>query len=372
VITPAAKRLYMQGEEHYAKGDYANAVALWRHALLQLPRTPDADELRHKLILRMAHGQLAAYHATADANYLLQAQGMLERYAEKHEALFGDDPEAMKERGDVWEILHEVELRLEPERFADEESADAVVETTEVADASPNEPEGTTDTKVARARASQPVDTHEGEAVGGNIHRDVVVDTRSRTSIDDPVVRQRLATEFSTGWGGPFLTAAGVAMLHGPRPLVRVSGLPKVVEHAASPSAARRTAWRVVREVRPQLEQCYADAYARRPVDVTDATVSITIDERGEVSRVTLVDGGLVDGDGDACLLDVVDEVRVEPEAPAIARVEVPFRFFYQGARGMSETFDPKDPPTAGAESPGLPPTDSMPAPQKITRGRPF
>jgi hypothetical protein len=333
-ITPAARRLYTVGEEHYAKGDFHSAILLWRHALLQLPEDQAADEVRHKLIMRMAHTQLLAHEHSQDRTHLTNAARMLNRYAAKHEILFGDAEDARKQRGEVYELLYEVESRLEGPTEPVEEAP---------APAASVEP--------AVEAAAQAPDTHEGETVDGEMRRKVVVSSRNTTDVEDPAIRGRLMSDYSTGWAGLVLSGPETVMWNGPRPLVRLAGTPKVLE-AGEGEGAKQAAWNVVRAARPALERCYAHAFARRPVMVSDATVQAIVEPDGNVSRVRIVGGGLIDGLGDACLIETVDSVQVVPDDPqAVARVELPLKFFYQGASYGSMYFNPDEPdqtPQAG------------------------
>lgn len=98
-MTPTASRIYGMGEQSFKNGRYDEAILLWRHALLQLPEPAAADDLRHKLILRIGYGQLVAHAASGDRTHPANAQQMLLRYAVKHEQLFGDRPGAERQRG---------------------------------------------------------------------------------------------------------------------------------------------------------------------------------------------------------------------------------------------------------------------------------
>lgn len=341
-ISSTAKGLYNKGEEEFAQGRYGNAVLLWRHALLQLDESKAMDEVRHKLILRMAHGQLAAFEQTRDRTHLTNAARMLNRYAAKHETLFGDGEDAREDRGQVYEMLYEVESRLEQP---------------EVVVLSQAEPEPTE--QGSPEPISEAGDDHAGEEVGDDVRREVVVNTRNRTSIEDPVVRQRLATSFSTGWAGPVLTAAEPVMWNGPRPLVRLSSAPKVLDVSEQTRDDRRAAWDVVRAARPHLEQCYGAAFARMPVLVTEATVTAVVEPDGNVSKVRIQDGGLIDAVGDACLIEIVDSVQVVPgESQGRMTVQLPLKFFYQGANYGSMYFNPDEPRQVA--QPGLPTIDEF------------
>jgi hypothetical protein len=75
---PSPARIYTLGEERFAVGRYDDAVALWRHAILELPPTEANDELRHQLVLRLAYGQLMAWARSRDPAYVEDAKLMLE------------------------------------------------------------------------------------------------------------------------------------------------------------------------------------------------------------------------------------------------------------------------------------------------------
>lgn len=66
-VSEASRRSYWLTEGQFAQGDYLGAVQLWRHALLQLPKTASADPIRHALVLQMAYGWLAAAEASGEA-----------------------------------------------------------------------------------------------------------------------------------------------------------------------------------------------------------------------------------------------------------------------------------------------------------------
>ena len=81
--------------------------------MLQLPADPSADEVRHKLLARMAYGLLQANAATGDPSYLHDGQAMCELYLAKHEELFGDTEPARAQRGEIYELLYEFDSRLD-------------------------------------------------------------------------------------------------------------------------------------------------------------------------------------------------------------------------------------------------------------------
>jgi hypothetical protein len=368
----AAQRIYMVAEERYAAGDYTKAVALMRHALLQLPATSDHDELRHKLVLRMAHTQLRDHAATGDAAPLHDAQQMLERYAHKHEELFGESKKARRERGDVYELLHLVEQQLEPvnvdygdsaiaEAFAAAPEGSAPTDATAIAEApqasevvavpevpeqiaaaTSVEPEPAVDEAPTPTRVARHVDA-DGDEV-----RDVVV-ARQRPSIDDPETRKKLASPFSTGWLGGVLTAYGITKVRDARPLVR--GFSRLTGDGALSQQllARRAGQSLLHEARQDLRSCYADAYARRPIAALESEIEASVHPDGSISHVRIVEGGLVDGYGDACLIEALQDTLVAPleQSAEPVRVQVALTFFYERAlyivEGTGEMFHEGD-----------------------------
>ena len=185
--TPDASRIYTVGEAHYARGEYSQAVELWRQAIVKLPPTADADELRHALILRRAYGQLMAWRYQGDEAHLHDAQQMLERYLVRHEELLGNTEDALAQRGEVYELLFEVERALEPPAPEPEMSA---YETSELRVDDPNEePEAESDADIQRtvvvpARAAYSHCTSVGRRMP------------SRRSVS----RQASQVTYSTGW----------------------------------------------------------------------------------------------------------------------------------------------------------------------------
>lgn len=349
-MTPTASRIYSMGEQSFANGRFDQAILLWRHALLQLPETPAADGLRHKLVLRIAYGQLVAHAASGDRTHLLNAQQMLLRYAAKHEQLFGDRAGAKRERGEVFELLYQVERRLEPET-----------------DAAPAEPDAP-----GRRIAQGPVDTHAGESLTAAIKRDVRVRTGPwlDTDVNDPEIRARLSGSQFDSTAGAVLTAPRAQMLHGPRPLLRQIGPAGLVYPGGSKrlrQLARAAGRALFATARPELRTCYGAAVARRPIMLADSTVEVSIHPDGTVTKARIVEGGLVDGLGDVCMIERMEAARIRDHAPSSPlRVRIAMRFFYEDAKhihggtgdtGPIETLDQgwEGDPTSG----GLPSIDS-------------
>jgi hypothetical protein len=376
------------GEQSFANGRFDEAIQLWRHALLQLPETPAADELRHKLILRIGYGQIVAHAASGDRTHLVNAQQMLLRYAAKHEQLLGDRAGAERERGDVFELLYQVERRLEPETDDTPDEAEPVARgrTTEVRvdtkapavawprDRDDEQPLARPVEPDARPRrvVQAPVDTHEGESLTGEIKRDVSVRTGRwlNTDVNDPEIRRRLSGLEFESTASAVLTAPRAQKIHGPRPLLRQIGPAGLVGPQGDKRLRQlaRTAGRALfTTARPELRTCYGAAVARRPIMLADSTVEVSIHPDGTVTKARIVEGGLVDGLGDVCMIERMEAARLSRDVPGLSlRVRIAMRFFYEDAKyihggtgdtGPIETLDQRweGDPTSG----GLPPIDS-------------
>lgn len=344
---PTAQRLYAVGEQHFAAGRAAEAVDLWRHAILQLPETSKYDGLRHKLVLRRAYGQLVAHAQTGDRAFLDDGQTMLLRYLERHEAIFGADKRAQTERGEVYEILYEFETRLEqPDAATPPAGSKVAAASTKWAAPLDERDEAIGDVRAnvmqqyrrspGVAGSSQPYsaarDSHRlSRPVRDHEVRVVHVDTRGRPSVDDPETRAALRS-----WATdpqPWLTQPTLVEFLPPRPYVRVGGLAQRVDGDRTRLGGQSIAHQVVRGVRPQLRACYDEAFARRPDEVASATVEFDVQPDGRVVRPRIVGGGVVDPIGDACVLDQLAAARIDPNPDRAAqRVRVPLTFFYDGA----------------------------------------
>lgn len=343
--TPTAKRLYNVGEERFAAGEPEQAVQLWRHAITQLPPTKDFDALRHELILRLAFGQIVSYHHGGKLVHLFDAKRMLERYLVAHEGLFGEAEKAKAERGEVYEILFEVERRIEdPPVDVAATSAVAMVEprgdgTAAGGTAPGDDPNATTAAQGASPAATTTLPRKSRrrarEDAEGN-DRVVVVDTRDRPSVDDPAMLKKLKK-----WGpedGLVLTAPSVVPWLPARAYVRIDGLAHRLDEGEGRKGAQSVASAVIRSVRPALRACYDGAFARAPADYALATVEFAVDADGAVQTPRIVDGMVGDALGDVCVLErladayVGDDENVEP-----MRLAVNLMFFFDDAVMMNE-----------------------------------
>ena len=314
-------QMYALGEARYSEGYLGEAVELWKHSLVALPPNEHNDELRHKLVLRIAHGQLMKWAISKETVPLRDAQAMLSRYLEKHQALFGDTERANAERGEVYEILYEVETRLPGgERFEAAQAGDVEVEDAEDVE----EPE--------TATADAYVPSTKGEV------RKINVKT-PRPSVDDPEMRAKLRSEFANAENGYLLAAPELATLHDTRVLVR-GGPPRVVEGSVrgARKKARRAARSLVEAARADLEQCFTAAISRFPAPHASGIVQLTIDDKGEVSRAHFVDGGVIDVLGDVCVRAELQATTVpDTRAHAPMTITVPLTFLVEEETVMYE-----------------------------------
>lgn len=323
---PVAQRLYQVGEQKFAEGHPAQAVALWRHAITQLPQTERYDGLRHKLILRTGFGQVVAYHATGELVHLFDGKRMLDRYLVAHQALFGESEAAKRERGEVYELLYELESRIEdpPLAVAAASAVDLIASDDAAIDEASPPPAPTRKSKRRKRRA---VEDAEGD------HRTVVVDTHDRPSVDDPAMKRTL-----TRWNpqaGLVLTAPSIDPWLPARAYVRIDGLPKRIDdatHDAGKARAPALAAEIVRSIRPALRACYDGAYAREPADYATATVEVDVVRDGSVGGVVIASGEVGDAIGDACVLDQLAKAQVPMGDAQSMRLSIDLVFFFDQA----------------------------------------
>lgn len=160
---------------------------------------------------------------------------------------------------------------------------------------------------------------------------------------NDPKVRENLEGWFSVADGYTFMTTPGMTVLSGPRPMVRRTGTLESIALQGVPTPHRRALRHVARSVlrasREGLRDCYREAAARGGELQTDATLELTVTPVGSVSDVTVVSGDVVDGLGDACVIEHLDQTSLSAkELPVIAmRMRMPLLFFYDGPDVMYE-----------------------------------
>ena len=187
-------------------------------------------------------------------------------------------------------------------------------------------------------------------------------------TLDDPRVVERLRSKFSTPWADLVLTKPGIELIHGPRPLVRGTSRLAGDGTRRQHQLARRAGQSLLREARQPLRDCYDAAFSRQPLDALTSKIEASIHPDGSVTHVRIVDGGLVDGYGDACLIEALETASVAPlaEAEVPVRVQVALVFFYESAKYMVEGTGEVLSPGAPSLRPnpktmdGLPPIDQF------------
>lgn len=113
------------------------------------------------------------------------------------------------------------------------------------------------------------------------------------------------------------------------RPLVRAGTISvRGADDRAVRTSARRFARKLVDDVRPALEACYADSLARTPMEATRLVLTVELG-RGDRGPIRVRSGTLGDVYGNACVHGVLEFADVE--APSIAAsVEIPVWFWMQ------------------------------------------
>ncbi len=309
--------MYQAAESLVAQGYYGDAARLMRHAILSLPKTTESDDLRHRLIMRMAHVQLLASHVERDPAYAEDAASMLAAYGERHLALFGEARAG--EREDIYEMLYEAESFAE--KLVD----------------GPPPPPADDPAVVASAEPAPDIDTHAGEDLEPEMKRTVRVHRGWFYDPDDPRIRERLESSFSDAFAGLVLTKAGYAELSPPRPMVRASGK---AERIGPPPPDDRDVRKLGRELlassRPGLRDCYRGAAARGGKLTTHATIELAVRADGTVHDVRVVEGDVVDGLGDACVIEEIADITVTQNRHT-TRLRLPLLFFWDGPQMMFE-----------------------------------
>jgi hypothetical protein len=308
-----AKRLYSIGEKVIVTGKAAQAVSLWRRAIVLLPPTAAYDDLRHKLVLRLGYGMIIAAEQTGDREFAVDAAYMLDRYAARHEQLFGDGAAAEKQRGEVYELLYEVETKLEE---------------------MPGAPE--------HASTEPAVQADEGAPEISERH--VVVPSKrrlDRPDANDPKVRAALDSRQNDPYSGLVMTAPGARLLHPARGLVRMHGLARpIVESndADHPLELHGLARAAFLSVRPALRGCYDAAFARTPTDVVDTEVELVLETDGTVSAAKITGAPVVDAIGTRCVAARLADARIADGHPdKRVRMRMPLVFFWRDAEFIDE-----------------------------------
>lgn len=300
------KRLYTIGEQAMARGKAAEAVGLWRRAVLLLPDTAEYDAVRHRLMMRLGYGMMVAYEQTGDRAFGNDAVHMLERYADRHTEIFGDERDKQKERAEIYELLGEAELQLERG----------------------------VGTKAAVVEHSTPARIDEGAPA--NMDRTVVVPSKrklKRPSVDDPEIRAKLNSFATDAQTGLVLTRPMLAEVHPARGLVRMQGIVRAIEGTVSGDrlALHHSARSAFVSVRPALRNCFDQAFARKPTEVVRTEAELVLEPDGRVSNAKIVGAPIIDSAGNRCVSDTLAVARIVADAPRErVRVRVPLVFFWE------------------------------------------
>src|SRR5690606_29106600 len=107
-----AKALYKEGEIKFQTADYEEALALWKKAFAILPDGDEHRAIRHALVYNIAEAHSRAYEISRNPTHLRKAKILLENYRADHRALYGDEPEAVKERAEVDERIAELDKKI--------------------------------------------------------------------------------------------------------------------------------------------------------------------------------------------------------------------------------------------------------------------
>lgn len=309
-----AGRLYTLGERAMDQGEPTRAVPLWREAIVALPQTAAYDRLRHRLVLRLGYGLMAAWERSGDRRYLVDAQQLLERYVARHEAIFGDDARARAERGQVYEQLYEVERRLAPPVASDDDDAST----------------STSATKGERGPDAR------------GLKRVVRVKTRRwhPPTHDDARVHAWIAGPQTSTETGLMMTAPTLQPLDPPRAYVRLAGPIGGDDDGglADRGRGRRALARAaLLAVRPALRACFSDAFARSPHDVVRTSVRLEIGDDGRIRAADVVGEDVIDAAGSACVEQQLATVALDPGFHGHDTLELPLVFFWKDATNLDE-----------------------------------
>jgi hypothetical protein len=228
----------------------------------------------------------------------------------QHEQLFGYAPEAERERGEVYELLYEL----------DNKSAEKP--------APPPEPE-------------TPARVDPGAPEG--MDRKVVVPSKrklGRTSVDDPQTVEKLKSDFTNPFAGLVLTAPGMEVVHTARGLVRVTGVTQAIGTRVDGSEKRalhELARMAVKSVRPELQRCFEAAFARTPTAFVQTYADLVIESDGSVSQAEIVGAAIIDEPGTRCVTKRLADAQVDDGPAQPVKLRVPLLFFWQDARYIDE-----------------------------------
>lgn len=111
-VLDEAKSLYKEGQNKFQTADYEEALALWKRAFVILPEGDEHRSIRHALVYNIAEAHSRAYEISRNPTHLRKAKLLLEDYRTDHRALFGDAPDALKERSEVEDRIAGLDKRI--------------------------------------------------------------------------------------------------------------------------------------------------------------------------------------------------------------------------------------------------------------------
>jgi tetratricopeptide (TPR) repeat protein len=115
-----ARSLYKEGEIKFETADYEEALALWKRAFAILPDGEETRTMRHALVYNIAEAHSRAYEVSRNPTHLRKAKILLENYRADHRALYGDEPDAVKERTEVDDRIAELDKKIAASEAANE------------------------------------------------------------------------------------------------------------------------------------------------------------------------------------------------------------------------------------------------------------
>lgn len=108
-----AKRLYDEGEVKFQLAKYQEALVLWERAYEILMLNREANRaILNALVYNIAEAHGRAYDLTRNPTHLRTAKQLLVDYRTSHRELYGDEPEAVKERAEADDRISELDKKI--------------------------------------------------------------------------------------------------------------------------------------------------------------------------------------------------------------------------------------------------------------------
>lgn len=115
-----ARKLYDEGKDKFETGEFEAALSLWKRAFAILPDGEETRTMRHALVYNIAEAHSRAYEISRNPTHLRTAKVLLEDYRADHRALYGDEPEAVKERAAAEDRIAELDKKIAASEAAGE------------------------------------------------------------------------------------------------------------------------------------------------------------------------------------------------------------------------------------------------------------